>query len=56
MATISSFPCRLGIHRYRRWSRDAEGRFWCQRCGKQGKDAYLDPERLPPGGGGTSGT
>ena len=37
--------CRLGIHSY---APDADGRFWCRRCGQQGSDTYVDPEQTPP--------
>ena len=40
--------CCLGLHRYQKTRRDAEGRYWCQRCSHPGQDAYFDPERLPP--------
>ncbi|WP_160008290.1 hypothetical protein [Nocardioides sp. AX2bis] len=50
--TSRPLRCRLGLHSFRRNQRDAEGRYFCRRCGEQGRDEHFDAERMPPGNGG----
>lgn len=40
--------CTASLHAFEKWNRDAEGRYWCLRCGRLGKDEYVDPQQIPP--------
>ncbi|GAA0982558.1 hypothetical protein ENKNEFLB_01430 [Nocardioides aquaticus] len=54
---MSSRPlrCRLGYHSFHRNQRDAQGRYWCRRCGQPGHDEPFDAGKMPPGAAGGLG-